>query len=162
KQKDNLPKLTSESVINPFLEIYRLIHSFCVERDKYFYLLTFYRERRELGMILEFGNKETDRGKANLLEKMDRYYLPVLAFMAFFLIVTIALTETSLLYSNVDVCFACLFDSLQSWWDGLEGYEKGAIGLFAFALTFPLLGVWSGIGVATAAVGTMASGKSIA
>lgn len=160
--KKELPLLQGESFLNPLREIWMLIRSLAVERYKIGYLWAFFRERRELGCILLYGNDEARQRIDALRESVRNWYTPLIVlFGIFFTVFTFAMW-TAVSMGSDPACFACLFDGLQRWWDGLDWYEKGALVLGAFALSFPFLGFWSAVGLATTAAGIASSGREIA
>ncbi len=161
--RDEIPKLKSEKVINPITECWNLIVALIKDRQRYGYLLYFYRERRELGYTVIHGNKEAKKRLPELNENTLKYSKMLIVVTITILITLIILGYDSLFSSpGQDACFACLFDSLQNWWNGLSGWEKGAIIAGAFALSVPFLGVWSAIGAVSMGMGVTASGQQIA
>ncbi|WP_223067216.1 PrsW family glutamic-type intramembrane protease [Paenibacillus caui] len=159
--RKELPRLRYEPFINPVSELLAITVMLLKDRRQFGYLLQFLRERRELGMTLQFGNSEA------------RSRLPDLAVQSIYAALTIAAALLLCVLSwtafgsftpggEANTCFACLFDSLQNWWDRLSGLEKGALIAGAFALSFPFLGVWSAIGLVSAGFGFAASGHQIA
>ncbi|MEK3886834.1 PrsW family glutamic-type intramembrane protease [Bacillus sp. FSL K6-3431] len=161
--REKIPKLESEKVINPITECWNLIVALIKDRQRYGYLLYFYRERRELGYTIMHGNMEAKRRLPVLKTNVQKYFQMLTLITVTVLIAFIILGWDSL-YSGQgeDACFACLFDSLQNWWDGLSGWEKGAIIAGAFALSVPFLGVWSAVGAVSMGMGVIASGQQIA
>ncbi len=160
--RDKLPLLSYEKMINPFSEIWNLMISLFKSRQQYGYLLHFYRERRELGLTLLYGNKEAKEERLPILrENTLKYFEVLLVLLASFLIVFyyFAWNQVSFGYES---CFACLFDHLQSWWDRLSGWEKGAIIAGAFSLVVPFLGVWSALVAVSTGIGLASSGKELA
>lgn len=162
QKRNELALLDGESIINPFSEIYHLLRAFITERYKFWHLMLFYRDRRELGFSLLSENQELQGRTAELKEKVHKHYKVLIASAGIILIAASAMTSELLLLTNADSCFACLFDGLKSWWGRLSGMEKGAIALVGFAVSFPLLGFWSAFGVVTTATYAFASGDKIA
>ncbi|MCJ7840096.1 PrsW family glutamic-type intramembrane protease [Lederbergia sp. NSJ-179] len=162
RNKEQIPRLPHEKVINPFSEIWNLIIAFFKSRQHYGFLLHFYRERREFNLTLLYGNSEAKETRLPQLTKnVEKYYQIILAIAATLLVIMMY-SGWEYVASGYEACFACLFDSLQNWWDGLSGWEKGAIFAGAFALTVPFLGVWSALAAASTGIGLAASGKEIA
>ncbi|MBW8351615.1 PrsW family intramembrane metalloprotease [Bacillus sp. IITD106] len=155
--REKIPLLEYEKVINPFTELWNLIVALLKDKQRFGYLLFFYRERRELAFTFIHGNAEAKERVALLKSNVQKYYaaLTIIAFLA------LAFWGWETIYSNYETCFACLFDSLQNWWDRLSGWEKGAIIAGAFALSVPFFGVWSAIGAVSMGMGVVASGHQI-
>ena len=160
--RSELPRFNGEAVLNPFSELWHIARSFIRERYKLGYLWAFYRERRELAFTLLFGNDEAKERIDPLKESVQKWFVPLTVFVGICFMAVFLAGWTAIWMTSDSACFACLFDGLQRWWDGLEWYEQGAIALGAFALTFPLLGFWSAVGLATTTVGIAASGREIA
>lgn len=160
--KEKLPKLQHEKVIQPFSEMWHLLIALGTDRKRYGYLLHFYRERRELAFTYIFGNNEAKEYRLpKLTANMEKYY-QVLALLAASVFIVLVYSGWGHVGYGNEACFACLFDSLQNWWDRLSGWEKGVIISSAFALTVPFLGVWSAFGAISTGVGFAASGKEFA
>ena len=161
--KRELPVLNGEPFLNPVSELGQTVYSFVGERHKFGYLLAFYRERRELGFTLLYGNAEAQEKMESLRDRVvNKWYIPLVAVSGVFLIVLCLAGWSNVWAASDNACFACLFDGLQSWWDRLEWYEKGALVLGAVALSFPFLGFWSAVGLATTAAAVAGSGRQIA
>jgi len=162
QMKEKIPKLEGEKNINPVTELWTLSISLINDRQRFGSLLYFYRERRELGFTLIYGNAEAKKRLPVLMANVQKYYqaLTLIAAAVLFFVLVLVNWESS--YGGPEACFACLFDNLQNWWDGLSGWEKGIIIAGAFALSVPFLGVWSAIGAVSAGVGFAASGQQIA
>lgn len=159
--REKLPMLYGEININPASELWNLFRCVFEERQRFGDLLLFYRERRELGFTLLHGKTEAKELLSGLEANIQKYYKALIAvFVALF--AAMFLSEWGVTANGPEACFACLFDSLQNWWNGLSAGEKGLIVLGAFALTFPLLGFWSAIGAVSTGIGLAASGSQIA
>ncbi|GIN72027.1 hypothetical protein J14TS2_25020 [Bacillus sp. J14TS2] len=162
RNKEQIPRLPNEKAINPFSEIWNLIIAFFRSRQHYGFLLHFYRERREFNLTLLYGNSEAKETRlSQLTENVEKYYQIILAIAATLLVIMMY-NGWEYVASGYEACFACLFDSLQNWWNGLSGWEKGAIFAGAFALTVPFLGVWSALVAVSTGISLAASGKEIA
>nr|WP_283248469.1 PrsW family glutamic-type intramembrane protease [Bacillus sp. FJAT-49711] len=157
--RDKLPLLKYENVINPFIELWNLMVAFLKDKQRFGYLLFLYRERRELAFTFIHGNAEAKERVALLKTNVQKYYGALTAIALTVLIALFIGWES--IYSSEGTCFACLFDSLQFWWDRLSGWEKGAIIAGAFALSVPFLGVWSAIGAVSMGLGVATSGHQI-
>ncbi|MDQ0271897.1 EndoU domain-containing protein [Cytobacillus purgationiresistens] len=159
--RSQLPLLKHERMIQPFSEIWQLCRSFLLDKQRYISLLLFYRERREVGLTIVHGNHEAKELLSGLNSNMLKSFT---AFVTLLLIgfTTWLLSDISLNGNNPTTCFACLFESLQHWWSGLSTSQKGMIILSAFALTFPLLGLWGAIGAVSTGIGLAESGNQIA
>jgi RsiW-degrading membrane proteinase PrsW (M82 family) len=160
--RQELPLLNGEVRLNPFSELWVLCRAFVKERYTIGYLWAFYRERKELGFTLLYGNDEARENLPSLQESVRKWYIPLIALACVCVITFTLIVWVGTWVTSDPACFACLFDGLQRWWDGLEWYEKGALVLGAFALSYPLLGFWSAVGLATTAVGIAGSGREIA
>jgi len=162
KARSRLPALPSEPLLNPFTELWRMSSALFLDRGKFVYWLGFYRERRELGFHLLYGNEEA-AGRQEPIRERVKVLLKVLTGFALILLAT-GLLAGMTSYSGGDgtACFACMFDSLQDWWDRLEWYEQGAIILGALALSLLFVGFWPALGIALTAAGIAGSGHEIA
>lgn len=159
--RDELMLFNGEKILNPFSEMYHLIRTFIIKRYTFWHLLTFYRQRRQLGFALLSGDQGIGNGATNKLQKnVNQHYKLLMAF-AGILLLGILVTSGFLAGAVDNACVACIFEGLQSWWDRLDGLEKAAIALTAFGMTFPLLGFWSGIGFVATTTGMFASGDRI-
>ncbi|MGM7724747.1 PrsW family glutamic-type intramembrane protease [Metabacillus sp. Hm71] len=159
--RDKIPMLDREIIINPISELWNLFRSAFDERKRFGYLLLFYRERRELGFTLLHGKTESRELLSGIEANIQKYYKAlIIVFVALFS--AMFLFEWGMTANGPEACFACLFDNLQNWWNGLSGLEKTLIVLGAFALMFPLLGFWSAIGAVSTGIGIAAGGSQIA
>ncbi|WP_419156723.1 PrsW family glutamic-type intramembrane protease [Rossellomorea sp. BNER] len=161
KVKERLPMLKGEAIINPVSELWNLFRNVFEERQRFGHLLLFYRERRELGFTLVHGKSEARELLPRLEANIQKYY-NALAVIFIGVVSFMLLSDWVITTNGSGACFACLFDNLQNWWNGLSGWEKGLIVLGAFALTFPLLGFWSAVGVVSTGIGMAAGGSQIA
>jgi RsiW-degrading membrane proteinase PrsW (M82 family) len=156
-----IPMLDGETLINPVSEMWNLFRCVFEERQRFGYMLLFYRERRELGFTLLHGKTEARELLSGIEANIQKYYKAlIVVFVALFS--TMFLTDWGVTANGPEACIACLFDNLQNWWNGLSGLEKSLIVLGAFALTFPLLGFWSAIGAVSTGIGIAAGGSQIA
>lgn len=158
--RNKLPLLKHEHMIQPFSEIWQLVKAFITDRQRYMNLLLFYRERRETGLTMVHGNHEAKK----LLPKVQALLMRSFAELTVLFVLAAGILYMSGMLDNggINACFACLFDSLQNWWNGLSLSQKGMIILGAFALTFPLLGFWGAVGAVSTGIGMAASGRQIA
>ncbi|WP_269083003.1 PrsW family glutamic-type intramembrane protease [Sporosarcina globispora] len=156
-----IPLLDGETLINPVSEWWNLFRCVFEERQRFGYLLLFYRERRELGFTLLHGKAEARELLSGIEANIQKYYKAlIVVFVALFS--AMFLTDSGVTANGPEACIACLFDNLQNWWNGLSGLEKSLIVLGAFALTFPLLGFWSAVGAVSTGSGIAAGGSQIA
>ncbi|MFC9597013.1 PrsW family glutamic-type intramembrane protease [Peribacillus butanolivorans] len=159
--REKILLLDGEAIINPVSELWNLFRSVFEERQRFGYLLLFYRERRELGFTLLHGKTEARELLSGLEANIQKYYKAlIVVFVALF--TAMFLSNWGVTANGPEACIACLFDNLQNWWDGLSAWEKGLIVLGAFALTFPLLGFWSAIGAVSTGIGIAAGGRQTA
>ncbi|MFD4817063.1 PrsW family glutamic-type intramembrane protease [Peribacillus butanolivorans] len=159
--REKILLLDGETIINPVSELWNLFRSVFEERQRFGYLLLFYRERRELGFTLLHGKTEARELLSDLEANIQKYYKAlIVVFVALF--TAMFLSNWGVTANVPEACIACLFDNLQNWWDGLSAWEKGLIVLGAFALTFPLLGFWSAIGAVSTGIGIAAGGRQTA
>ncbi|WHY88631.1 EndoU domain-containing protein [Neobacillus novalis] len=159
--REKIPMLVGETIINPVSELWNLTKSVFEERQRFGCLQQFYRERRELGFTLLHGKTEARVLLSTLEANVQKYYKAlIIVFIALFS--TMFLSDWGTTAGGSEACFACLFDNLQNWWNGLSTSEKGLVVLGAFALMFPLLGFWSAIGAVSTGIGIAADGKQIA
>ncbi|WP_343032876.1 polymorphic toxin type 30 domain-containing protein [Cytobacillus depressus] len=159
--RGKIPLLDGERTIHPFSELWNLIISACKDRQVFAYLLLFYRERRELAFTQLHGKKDAKELLPKLQASIQNYYAALTVISIIFLTVFL-LVDWVNTYNGSEGCIACLFDMLQNWWDRLSGWEKGLIILGAFALSFPLLGFWSSVGMVSSGIGIAAGGHQTA
>lgn len=160
--KEKLPRFENEKIIQPFSEIWYVSKALLTNRQEFGYLLQFYRERRELGFTILYGNTEAKEIRLPALQhNVEKVYNLLLGVVSTLILYFLYMGWDHVAITN-DACFACLFDSLQNWWDGLSGWEKGAIFAGMFALMFPFFGVWSAFGIVSTGLGIAASGKEMA
>jgi RsiW-degrading membrane proteinase PrsW (M82 family) len=162
KVRRRLPALPKELPLNPFSELWNIVSALFLDRGKFVYWLGFYRERRELGFNLLYGNEEAAGRQEQVRERMKVLYRVLTGLAA--VLLAAGLFAGMGAYSGGDetACFACLFDSLQNWWDRLEWYEQGAIILGALALSLLFVGFWPALGIALTVAGIAGSGHEIA
>lgn len=162
KIRAQLPLLEGERTINPFSELWNTAESLFRDRRRYGLLLGFYRQRRELGFSLLYGNEEA-RGVTVAVRKSLQKYGALLGAAGLLLLLAGLFAGLQLYHAEPDsACFACLFDSLQSWWDRRSGWEQAAIIIGAFALAFMFTGFWPALGLALTGMDIAGSGHSIA
>ncbi|MFK9092617.1 PrsW family glutamic-type intramembrane protease [Bacillus salipaludis] len=160
--REKIPMLDGETIINPVSELWNLFKCVFEERQRFGYLLQFYRERRELGFTLLHGKTEARELLSGLEENVQKYYKALIVVFVALFTAMLLLSDWGVTASGPEACFACLFDSLQNWWNGLSALEKSLLVLGAFALTFPLLGFWSAIGAVSTGIGIAEGGSQIA
>ena len=103
-----------------------ILRSVFEERQRFGYLLLFYRERRKLGFTLLHGKTEARELLSGLEANIQKYYKAlIVVFVALF--TAIFLSNWGITANGSEACIACLFDNLQNWWDGLSAWEKGLI-----------------------------------
>ncbi|MFD0711551.1 EndoU domain-containing protein [Paenibacillus sp. GCM10027626] len=162
KIRNRLPVLPNELLLNPFSELWNMTRSFCLDRGKFIYWLGFYRERRELGFHLLYGNEEAAERQERVQARV-KALCQVLTGLAVILLVAGLFTGIGAHTGGGETaCFACMFDSLQDWWDRLEWYEQGAIVLGVLALSMFFVGFWPALGFAMTAAGAAGSGHETA
>ncbi|CAG7599263.1 hypothetical protein PAESOLCIP111_00297 [Paenibacillus solanacearum] len=169
KVRDRLAVLPNEPLFNPFTELWNISVSLFHDRRRFTYWLDFYRERRELGFHLLYGNTEASGRQGQIEKRMNACYR-ALASLAFVVIVVglvaaAALGVSDTAYSPANdgaACFTCMFDQLQDWWDRLEWYEQGGILLGALALSLLFVGFWPAVSIALTAGSIAGSGHTIA
>lgn len=162
KVRRRLPSLPKELPLNPFSELWNIVSALVADRGKFVYWLGFYRERRELGFILLYGNEEAAGRQEHVRERMKLLYRALTGLAALLLVVGLFAVMGAYSGGDGTACFACLFDSLQDWWDRLEWYEQGAIILGALALSLLFVGFWPALGIALTVAGVAGSGHEIA
>ncbi len=139
-----------------------MTRSFCLDRGKFIYWLGFYRERRELGFHLLYGNEEA-AGRQEPVQARVKALCQALTGLAVILLVAGLFAGIGAHAGGGEsACFACMFDSLQEWWDRLDWYEQGAILLGALALSLLFVGFWPALGVAMSGASIAGSGHEIA
>jgi hypothetical protein len=162
KVRRRLPALPNELLLNPFSELWNIVTALFLDRWKFGYWLGFYRERRELGFNLLYGNEEAAGRQERVRERMKVLYRVLTSLAAVLLVVGLFAGMEAYSGGDGTACFACLFDSLQNWWDRLEWYEQGAIVLGALALSLLFVGFWPAVGIALTTSGIAGSGHEIA
>ncbi|WP_258394692.1 restriction endonuclease fold toxin [Paenibacillus sp. MDMC362] len=160
--RDRLPVLKGEGFINPLTECWQMARALLTDRKRLGYLMAFYRERRELGYSLLYGNLEAADQRDRIQEKV-RQYTAVLGAIGILMLAAGILSGigTSMIAADSS-CFACLFDSLQNWWDRLSGWEQAGIILGAFALSLLFVSFWPALGIALTGAGIASGGHEIA
>ncbi len=160
--RDRLPVLKGEGLINPLTECWQMARALLTDRKRLGYLMAFYRERRELGYSLLYGNLEAANQRDQIQEKV-RQYTAVLGAIGILMLAAGLLSAigTSMIAADSS-CFACLFDSLQNWWDRLSGWEQAGIILGAFALSLLFVSFWPALGIALTGAGIAGGGHEIA
>ncbi|MEF3303583.1 PrsW family glutamic-type intramembrane protease [Paenibacillus sp. GYB003] len=162
KARSRLPALPNERFLHPFSELWNMASALFLDRGKFAYWLGFYRERRELGFHLLYGNEEA-AGRQEPLRERVKALSRVLAGLAAVVLVAGLLAGMGAISAGGETaCFACMFDRLQDWWDGLEWYEQGAIVLGALALALLFVGFWPALGFALTVAGIAGGGHAIA
>ena len=162
KISSQLPRLKPERVINPFSELWSIIVALFQDRQRLAYLPGFYRERRMLGFNLLYGNQEA-RSEIGPVQERVHKYAKLLGITGVLLIAAGLLSGLHFsLFEQDNACFACLFDSLQNWWDRLSGWEQAAVVLGLFALSFMFVGFWPALGFALTGMGIAGSGHETA
>lgn len=160
--RSRLPKLPNEPFLNPFTELWNIFSSLCVDRGKFVYWLGFYRERRELGFTLLFGNAEAAGRQEQVRERM-KILFRVLTGLAVILLAAGLFAGMAIIPDDGGTaCFSCMFDSLQDWWDGLSWQTQAVIVLGALALSLLFVGFWPALGIAMTVWGVAGSGHEIA
>lgn len=160
--RDRLPVLKGEGLINPLTECWQMARALLTDRKRLGYLMAFYRERRELGYSLLYGNLEAASQRDQIQEKV-RQYTAVLGAIGILMLAAGILSGigTSMIAADSS-CFSCLFDSLQNWWDRLSGWEQAGIILGAFALSLLFVSFWPALGIALTGAGIVGGGHEIA
>ncbi|MFC3772248.1 PrsW family glutamic-type intramembrane protease [Paenibacillus sp. GCM10012303] len=162
KVRSRLPSLPGERFLNPFTELWNIGSSLLRDRGKFVYGLEFYRGRRELGFNLLYGNEEAAGIQEHVRERTKVFY-QALTTVAMILLAAGLFAGLGTYAAGGDTaCFACMFDSLQNWWDRLEWYEQAGIVLGALALSLLFVGFWPALGIAMTVAGIAGSGHQIA
>ena len=162
KIRNCLPLLPNEPLLNPFTELWNMIRSFCLDRGKFIYWLGFYRERRELGYHLLYGNEEAAGRQEPVQARVKALYQALTGLAMILLVAGLFAGIGAHAGGGETACFACMFDSLQNWWDGLDWYEQGVIVLGALALSLLFVGFWPAFGIAMTGAGIAGSGHETA
>ncbi|MGN7356673.1 PrsW family intramembrane metalloprotease [Paenibacillus sp. SAF-054] len=162
KIRHRLPSLQNESVLNPFSELWNMTRSLCTDRKTFIYWLSFYRERRELGFQLLYGNVEASEREEPVRARVKALHKALTGMALIVLLAGLLAGLGAHTSGGEPACFACLFDSLQNWWDRLEWYEQGAIILGALALSLLFVGFWPALGIALTGAGIAGGGHEIA
>lgn len=160
--RDRLPVLKGEGLINPLTECWQMARALLTDRKRLGYLMAFYRERRELGFSLLYGNLEAADQRDQIQEKVRKYTAVLGAIGILMLAAGILSGIGASMIAADSSCFACLFDSLQNWWDRLSGWEQAGIILGAFALSLLFVSFWPALGIALTGAGIAGGGHEIA
>ncbi|SFF82465.1 Membrane proteinase PrsW, cleaves anti-sigma factor RsiW, M82 family [Planifilum fulgidum] len=144
---DRLPRLPGERVIHPFGELRHLFWAFLADPRLLAQSLLFVQDRKQLAFSLLGAETVFDKGYKRKREEalsrgLDRHREQMLAIIGTFALLGLVLTVViaGAAASAETACFACLFDSLANWWEGLDGWEQGLIFLGALALGWWLFG----------------------
>ncbi|PJN55702.1 hypothetical protein PAEVO_24240 [Paenibacillus sp. GM2FR] len=160
--RDRLPVLKGEALINPLTECWQMTRALFTDRKRLGYLIGFYRERRELGYSLLYGNLEA-AGQRDQVQENVRKYTAVLGVIGILILAAGILSSIGAsMIAGDSSCFACLFDSLQNWWDRLSGWEQAGLILGAFALSLLFVSFWPALGIALTGAGIAGGGHEIA
>ncbi|MEK3722643.1 PrsW family glutamic-type intramembrane protease [Paenibacillus sp. FSL H8-0034] len=159
--RSRLPALPNEPLLNPINELWNMTRSFCLDRGKFIYWLSFYRERRELGFHLLYGNEEAADRKDAVQARVKALCQTLTVLALILLVASLFAGIGAHTGGGETACFACMFDSLQDWWDRLEWYEQGALLLGALALSLLFVGFWPALGIGMSVVGIAGSGHEI-
>ncbi|CAG7651984.1 PrsW family glutamic-type intramembrane protease [Paenibacillus allorhizosphaerae] len=162
KIRNRLPSLPNEPLLNPFTELWNMIRSFCLDREKFMYWLGFYRERRELGFHLLYGNEEAADRQEPIQARVKALCQTLTGLAVILIVAGLFASFGAHTGGGLTACYACMFDSLQNWWDRLEWYEQGAILLGALALSLLFVGFWPSLGIAMTGAGIAGGGHEIA
>lgn len=158
-----LPAIHKESFLNPLTEWWRMTYALLTDRGRFVYWMDFYRERRKLGFLLLYGNEETKRSVEKVHNRVTEIVRAVTGAALVLLLIAGALLFPAAAAPPADgSCFACMFDSLQNWWDDLTWYEQLGLVLGAFALALLFVGFWPALGVALTLASIAGSGREIA
>lgn len=164
RNRGALPLLEGERSIQPFGEFVRILRTALGERGRFVQVLNFFRERRELGFQLLYGDSGNEEDRQER-ERSHRRLAAVLIPAAMALIALVAgaaLLRQGMAAGDPEACFACQFDRLQSWWDQLSGTEKLLIVGSGVALATLAVGFLPAIGYGMTLAGIAASGHDIA
>jgi len=162
KMRSRLSSLPGERFLNPFTELWNIGSSLLRDRGKFVYGLEFYRGRRELGFNLLYGNEEAAGIQEHVRERTKVFYQALTAVAMILLAAGLFAGLGAYSGGGDTACFACMFDSLQNWWDRLEWYEQAGIVLGALALSLLFVGFWPALGIAMTVAGIAGSGHQIA
>ncbi|MEC0240241.1 PrsW family glutamic-type intramembrane protease [Paenibacillus dokdonensis] len=162
KIRNRLPMLSNEPLLNPFTELWNMTRSLCLDRGKFIYWLGFYRERRELGFHLLYGNEEAAGRQVSVQARVKALSQTLTGLAVILLVAGLFASIGAHTVGGETACFACMFDSLQNWWDRLDWYEQGAILLGALALSLLFVGFMPALGIALTGAGIAGSGHEIA
>lgn len=160
--RDRLPVLKGEGLINPLTECWQMARALLTDRKRLGYLMAFYRERRELGYSLLYGNLEAADQRDQIQENVRKYTAVLGAIGILMLAAGILSGIGASMLAADSSCFACLFDSLQNWWDRLSGWEQAGFILGAFALSLLFVSFWPALGIALTGAGIAGGGHEIA
>lgn len=160
--RERLPFLRGETIINPMTELWHMITKLFTDRKRLIDLIVFYRDRRELGYSILYGNQEAATQREHVQEKVRRR-IAILGAIGFLLLAAALLSNLNTrMLANDASCFACLFDSLQNWWDRLSGWEQAGLVIGAFALSLLFVSFWPALGIALTGAGIAGGGHEIA
>ncbi|HEX7066054.1 MAG TPA: PrsW family glutamic-type intramembrane protease, partial [Bacillales bacterium] len=160
--RSELTLLQNEILVEPFTEFFQPLLALFTNKFRTGYLYAFFRERRELGFTLLYGNQEGKERIPELRQHTREIYQSLLILAGVLLLAIGVVDWTVGAGSLTDACFSCLFDGLQNWWDNLSWWQKSIVvaGLFAGGLVFVEAG--AAIGFALTATSLAASGHEIA
>ncbi len=159
KQRQNLPLLHREVVIDPVSELLLLLQSLWKGAGAFFHTLAFLRERRQLGYAL---CRVVDEKHVNDLTK---WIVPRFSFLASVFvciaIFLIGVEQVSLFMGIGDQAyFAGLLKDLSAWWNDLSTLEKGAM-IVTTVVLGGLLTVLTGGGFLAGSIGALGAALTI-
>lgn len=157
-----LPAKPGEAFIQPLSEAWHTLWALLFARRRLAPLLLFYRERRELGFTLLYGNTEARQQGEELTSRTRRFAAMLASCLLLAAAGGLLMVGSWVGASNDTTCFACLFDSLQSWWDRLSGFQQVAIVLGMLALALLFVGFWPALGIALTLSSIAGGGHAIA
>jgi len=164
--KSRLPRMEREGMITPVSELWSMLEALLTRRERFASVLSWTRERREMGFSLLYGNHEAMSIREDLQVRMLKHFRAAAGVTAMLLLLAglagFAAYWQAHIHPAESACFSCMFDSLQDWWDRLDFWEKSAIALGAFALSLLFVGFWPALGIAVTAASLPASGHEIA
>ncbi|MGO4106435.1 PrsW family glutamic-type intramembrane protease [Paenibacillus sp. YAF4_2] len=164
--RSQLPMMAGDRIIDPLSELWHISVAFFQKRERFSSVLSWTRERREMGFSLLYGNSEAASVQEELKGRMQLHYrkaagLAVLLIGAG-LLAGLAASWQMPVQPDDTACFSCMFDSLQNWWDRLSFREQAVIVLGAFALALLFVGFWPALGFALTAASFPGSSHEIA
>ncbi|MFD1423034.1 PrsW family glutamic-type intramembrane protease [Laceyella tengchongensis] len=126
RSRYSLPLLPNEKVIEPISEVIFLLQSMWRGPKAWGNMMSFLRERRQIGFSQSKGMKP-DEMREVMLTVQQRQIMLRATLIGVVLVILFASDVTQGVFQYDSAYFAGLLADLADWWNGLEWYEKAGI-----------------------------------